>query len=316
MKKNLLSIITFSAIVLVLTACKKDEPGPQPIPIQPGNYEVYDFFEDHGVPVQTFSVKADEQTTITTTAGAKIYFSPNIFQTITGTIVTGYVDVTVREIYNKKDMLLSNAPTTSGGELLGSKGELFIHVSQNGEELFPRWQYGLQIPTTDTQGYMPLFNGVLNSPTGNPSDPMVLDWVQDTSMFYAAPITPNVYYYSGYPSQFNWINCDYFYSDPNPKDTLTAILPDTYNESNTVVFLSLDTKNTIGSMYNDWAGGNTFKFNRIPIGTQVHVISISESDGKMYFDVKAVTISANSTINLIPQEIAEDQIEVQLNNLP
>ncbi|UPT65862.1 MAG: hypothetical protein M0D57_15285 [Sphingobacteriales bacterium JAD_PAG50586_3] len=314
--KKLLLFIPVLTLAIFYSACKKDSPGPQQIPLQPGNYEIYSYFLNQAVPTQTFSVKADEQTTITTTAGAEVTFWPNSFKMANNTIVSGYVDISLKEIYTKKDMILNNATTTSGGNILVSKGEMYLLVTQNGQELFPTQQYKVKLPSSGIQNYIPVFTGTVTNPNPNNTAINYLNWIQDTTNFYKYVVNGDTSYI-GYPDDFNWINCDYFYNNTDPKDSISAVLPSSFDETNTKVFISIDSEEAVGNVFNIHPGSNKYRFNSIPIGTNVHMTSFSVSNGKLYFGLGAGTVgTGGTTLNLVPQEVDPATIENLLNNLP
>jgi len=90
---------------------------------------------NYGPEVQTQTVNSDRPFTFTTAQGNEINFSSNSFVDVSGNPITGNVDISVTEITNVSDMILSGMMTNSNQGPLSSQGEFEITVSQNGEEL-------------------------------------------------------------------------------------------------------------------------------------------------------------------------------------
>jgi hypothetical protein len=274
------------------------------------------FFVQNSVASQNFTVNANQYQTIYGASGAEIFIPANSFRTSANILVTGNIDVELKEVYSKKDMILTGITTVSNGQLLVSGGEFFIKATQNGQVLklsgsdivyakipagvnssFQMQEfYAESISISDTTKDWSISNDSTN-----------ITVVQDT----VSGAFSN-YYYFGIDSM-NWINCDYFWNDPAPKTNVKVTLDQKFTPSNCIVFLSVNGVNSIASLY--WFNG-VYQISNIPTGKAVSFIAISEIDGQYYsaFLSTTITTNHNETLNLTPTTLNE--IKNQLSILP
>lgn len=122
------------AIALLATACRK----PDPISVGKLNKDqvsIEELLKDYAPSPQTKSFNSEEVIRFTTDAGNKIKFPANSFLDASGNQVTGNVDISVTEITNISDMVLSGMMTNSDQGPLSSQGEFNVLASQNGQSL-------------------------------------------------------------------------------------------------------------------------------------------------------------------------------------
>jgi len=103
---------------------------------------------------------------ITASKGTRFYFPGNSFVDNLGNVVNGQVDIEIKEIFSKGDMILSNKFPIGEYGLLKSGGQLYISVKQNGAKLqFGNGNYAMvDVQITDTIQWMGLFNGNTGDP--------------------------------------------------------------------------------------------------------------------------------------------------------
>ena len=93
-------------------------------------------------------------------------------------------------------------------------------------------------------------------------------------------------------SSIGWINCDYFYGTGDPLTGVQVELPDTFNGSNSAVFIYYSNLNSVASLWDsDEDGvfdlGSTYA---TPIGQNISFVVISEINGSFYFTIVNATI--------------------------
>jgi len=283
--KRTIKMIFIGAIALALGffgGCKKDSSST----VQ----TLKGFFNETGVPVQTFTINAG---TFQKVVGAKrtiIYFNPNSLLDGNGNPVTGSVQVTLKEIYTKGDMILSNATTTSNGVLLQSGGEIFLSASKNGQQLNinPAQPLTLLFPQDSSQSDMQLFTGAFEE-NNNVAADSTLNWdptgdtatvvIDTTGGFYAT-------YFSFPLDNFGWSNCDRFWNLSGGTDPQVK-LPTDFDQSNTVVYMVFDAERAAAQA--DMFSNGIFRFHageHTPIGLQVTIIAIAKKDDQYYYAVK------------------------------
>ncbi|BAV09549.1 hypothetical protein SAMN05421788_101987 [Filimonas lacunae] len=305
--KNFLTAI---AICSIAAACKKNNDLPASTPLKAD-----DFLAKYTVPTQSFTGNATTGFTITGAKGTKVTFKPGAFIDGFGNVVSGNVTVTLKEILSKKDVLLSGVMTESNGQLLESGGEFLLQAKQGDNVLGVNRQADsaamVEVPKVLNNKDMGLFvqekrEGGVNGqqPQGNP-----LTWV-------AAPYAPfgngpNSYSFS-LPG-FTWVNCDRFYSDPNPKTTIRAT--PVFQDDSTVtdlqvmlVFKNIATVITLPYSY------SLQKFesyqNSLPIGlTADLVIMGKDSNGYIQFGTQTITITANMDIQAAIHRADQSEVD-------
>ncbi len=130
MKKQIFSGL---AIALLFFSCKK----PDPIYVDASNniITLSDELKAFAPEAQTATVSSDNVISFTTEAGNIITFPANAFVDKQGNPITGNVELSITEITNISDMILSGMMTNSNQGPLSSQGEFNVKVTQNGEEL-------------------------------------------------------------------------------------------------------------------------------------------------------------------------------------
>jgi hypothetical protein len=308
--------------LIALTACKKETPKTVDV-IQPGtsnpvlatNAELKAFYANNlNAATQSFVIDAAAPNLITGSKGTKLQFSPNSFETMSGQSVTGNVTITMVEIFSKADMIMMNKPTMgklpSGGlGALISGGEMKITASQNGQtlRLKPGFNYDLQVPAAGgVDPNMGLFYGE------NGNDTLV--WTAADSAIFTGQ--GNTYF--TFPDSLNWINCDYFNSNPNPKTVVQVQVPAGFNGTNCSVFISFDGLNSLTAFYN-YSNGvfTTFPSYQLPTTLPVHFIVMAIINGNPHVAIVPSTI-VNNHLEVIPAltQMTPAQLATALANLP
>lgn len=317
--KHLLKVIFLSAwtglCVFFMFSCEKKNDPPAP---SPNSQSINQFFSENKKQGEFFTVDATTTTTVTGAQGTEITIPANSFVTANGTLVTGNVTIELIEIFDKSDMILSNRPTVSNGQILVSAGEIYINATQNGNDLEIGDNKLITIETpADTIDYsMTLFTGADSSGQFNWTPVVVNDTTnpiqQDTGTsspwFYCNPTFPYNYIYG--INQLGWINCDYFWYDSNPSTTVTVNFTNHISEE-IAVYLVFKNINSAMRVYN-WSGN--FSQGNIPAGSQITVVAVSLKDGKMYLSKQDITVTTNHIVSLTFSEVSQAQLESELNS--
>lgn len=119
------------------------------------------FYSQFDKPTQTFTLKPNEDKTITCKEGTNITIKSNSFVTESGKSVKGDIKLKVKEYYKTSDMLLANLTTTSNNEILETGGMLHIEAFSAGEKCQLRQgsKIELSFPTKNKKDDMQLFSG-------------------------------------------------------------------------------------------------------------------------------------------------------------
>ncbi len=119
---------------------------------------------------QHFHLTASTGANITGKQGTIVKFAPNAFTKPNGDLVTGTVNITLIELYDRASMLLAKKPTNgkmSDGSIstLVSGGEFYINATQDGVQLNLKSGFTIVAPTENTgeiDQEMNLFDGEIN----------------------------------------------------------------------------------------------------------------------------------------------------------
>lgn len=312
LKRACIAILLF--VIAVTSACKKEAD------VVTQTSSINALFKTEKAPVQHFSVNAGASQQIIGNKGVVVKFQPNSFKRRNGAILTsGVVNIQLTEMLSVKDMVMSNATTTSNGQLLQSGGQILLKAFYQGEELLVNKAEPISVsfPTAIGASPMMLFYGAPEALPGSAVTDTIIDWdpVDSTT------VTPTVdssstggtiVFYSFTVDSFTYINCDYFYGS----GTLTpfeAEVPDTtYNDSNTAVFLIFPSINSVTRIYNYTSTDpNVFMTGpgyQIPVGITVKVAAISDRGGGVFHSsIQTVTVTAGMRVNLVfsPTTVAD-----------
>lgn len=346
MKQSFLKIGSIALMSLsIFTSCRKERTD-----IKTSNdlEKVKAFFEANAPKYESFTIDASAGGTITTSKGTKINFPAGIFKNGAGQIVTGNVTVEVKDILQASDMLLGNRPTAAGGGILESFGEMTVKASQNGQALqlrndsarvrvplapkpaagqqlrdIPMWR-GDSAVSFSINGHDHENTSVTLTQTGY--IPRGIDWIQNGNF-----ATNN----NDGTSSFNldslnrWTNCDALMSDPRPKTTVLGYFTNQWNPATStsfmggepsMLFFKVKQKNTMVKLYNKIVNAPVGKEgllsyqNSFPIGIEGTFLAITFKDGKVYAEMKDVTVGAPASgktyfpVSFSLNEVSEAQL--------
>jgi hypothetical protein len=314
MKSTLLSAAILATAIVSVTACKKDKSTP--------NYaKADDFLASHAIKVQSFTGNAGTGFSIIGEKGTKVTFTPNAFVDGNGNAVSGNVTVTLKEVLSKKDVLFSGVMTESNGQLLESGGEILVKAQKDGADLRlnPALQNDgarVEIPKVMNDKDMGLFvqdkRQQGGATGGNQQQQSPFTW--NPAPYYPFGNGPNSYTFS-LPS-FTWVNCDRFYSDPNPKTTITALpaFQDNNQVSDLQVMLVFKNIATVVTLPFDYTAAKFQSYqNSLPIGLQADLIILGkDSDGFIQFGTQSITIGAGMHIDAPVHKATQAEIDAFL----
>lgn len=336
MKTSKILALSLLGITLLTSSCKKDKTTT---PIDNGGSPTTTINTDNrqqliknlSSQLEIYTIDATIGGTFYGSKGTKIQISPAAFVNANNQVVTGSVTIKMKEALTKKDMILNNAAPMSNGKPLVSGGEIYFSAWQNGQPLKKNPSINginVNIPISGTPDYqMGLFyaQGDDDLSTDN------LNWTTASDTVSVVPDTSSVSnggvplsYYNYYPdslmtNSMNWANCDYFWNDPNPKTTITFNLNEQFDNSNTVLYLSLNGANVLFNIYSttNFALTQNFEANNIPINKNFTLIAISYNNGNYYYHSMPVASSLNLNVSVPPLSISSiSQINNNLTLLP
>ncbi|PJJ59558.1 hypothetical protein [Hymenobacter chitinivorans] len=323
---NKFLLFALGALLLALPACQFDsgvvicEDGKTPGPVVTLPPTISALTAQLGAPVQTLTYDPSRVNSFTSLKGTRITIPANAF-TKYGQPVTAPLELAFREVFSRADMVLSNMPTIAGGQLLESAGEVYLRAAKDtAVRMTPGAKLVLQVPTpaTASRDSMSLFVGgwgggttstcfewTLNRDTGASSRPLNggnSNLVTVSSTLYNAGL--------------NWLNCDKFYTNPNPTTTVKVTVPGLNIDpaTNTMVFAVFRTINGAVRICN-FKGPNDFEMPGIPQTMPLSIVVIRTVDSKLYYGRQDATVQAGLVITPVLQETTAAALVDALNQL-
>lgn len=347
-----------AAFALILSAafvaCKKEERKAYVIP-HVFEQKTKAFFDTHAPQYENFTVDASTGGLITTGKGTKINFPPNAFKKANGQLVSGNVNVGVKDIFKVSDMLLGNRPTNSGGNMLISFGELTVKAIQGADELQLNAPAQVQVPAAPKPAANGQFLREIPMWSGDSAVTYTLNGTDEENN--AITLTQTGYVPRGIDwsttgaaainnmngtSSFNldslgvWRNCDALMNDPRPKTTVLGYFSNIWNPATStsymggepsMLFFKVKQENTLVKLYNkitttvSGKNGLLSYQNSFPIGMEGTFLAITFSNNKIYAEMKDVTIGAPASgktyypVTFVLTEVTESQLLSMIQQL-
>ena len=255
---------------------------------------------------QTFSVRAGKDTVIAGAEGTSVHFYTNSFKDAGGNIITsGSVSVQLVEMYKPGEMIANGATTcTADGLPLQSGGQINITATMNGQQVYAN-NYGLGFKqTAPSTAPMQLFLGGTgiagSSPQWTMSDTSRGGVVANGTNSDTTMTNPHasLMYIFDTCSTFNFVNCDHFMGSSYTLTDVTVTMQDnTYNGSNTTIYLVLPSVNCVMQGSGNNTDG-TFTVRNVPVGLNYKVVALSAKTGSFYFGLSSGTVATASGVTM------------------
>ena len=317
-KKQLLAPLLLLALVIGLYGCGKDDAS---LGSSSQIFTLKSLFANLASTPQTFMVTAGQTQTITGTSGTKITFRPQSFKNGSGGIITsGTIKIELVELYKPSEMIANRVNTVTADQLLTSGGSVNIRATQNGSEVLAT-SYAISFKQPgNSDNPMALFRGA----PASVEDPTII-WGSDTSGTVPRTIkdtaSENLFFYAfDSCTSFNWINCDYFYTNPNPKTDISVVADSTFKTTNTQIFLVFPAINSVACLRSYNTTTHTFSLGLpgyfIPVGSNIHLVIISAKNNTYYMEVqKDLTVTNGMSVNYTPSVQTQASVRDALLNL-
>lgn len=312
MKRYASLICMALAAITVLSSCSKDDSNQAPDFSQ----ELQSMLDSLKLPMENITVNAGTPGTVTGSQGTYLSFDANSFKDVNGNIInSGTINIRLRELYTLGQMVVNNTNTyTQNGTWLTSAGQVQIIATQNNNNVYAnRYQLGFRQPAASNQP-MGLFYGSVVNESNNAviwGNEMV-DSIDKTNFHNNAD-----YYLFDSVTAFDWINCDYWGNNDNPRTDIKVTLPDQFTPENTLIAAVIPSLNVIAGFSVYHSGNNYFSLsNYIPVGLDVKIVVLSSMNNTHYATVSALTtLTEDASFSLTPQEATISQISNLLSTL-
>lgn len=275
-----------------------------------------DFFSEHCVKTQFYTIDAAKRTTIVGEGGTRLVFSPFSLATQLDQPVEGEVEIFLEEIFHKRDMLLCNCMATSENRLLECGGYILLEAYQNGERLVLKTPIEVEMPVQSS-----LFNPLavkLFKETHSTMVPFsrekILDWQEDKDQLVSIKKAGNKKFFQFTIPNFNRIGCYYFYSQKKVQGAMLSArcLPPTQEWDDQAAFLVFKNINAVARMYQN---GTRFTAINIPFNLSATIVFIGLQQGEMYLCTHSIEETHSQLITLQAERMHKDQLLNVLLNL-
>ncbi|RSK34027.1 hypothetical protein [Hymenobacter metallilatus] len=308
---------------LLFSACQVDsgviicEDGTTPNPPGPVPATIKEVLTQLGPPVQKFMYDPTRTNTFAGQKGTVFTITPHAFLK-NGQPVTGPVELAVREVFSRADMVLSNMPTISNGTVLQSAGEVYLRAAQDSSiQLSANAIVRIQTqnpPGVSANDTMRLFV----APVAPVAQTSCFNWMLNTDPASSISPTPTGHIITVssllYNAGIGWFNCDRFYYTPTLPLTITVPGTNISPMQNTMVFAVFRSFNGTLSMC-DFTAPNIFRASRAPQGATVSVVVIRTENGKLYYGRKDGVVQASADLSPTLQETTPADLVASLNTL-
>ena len=311
MKRILRTGIAIMAMMgLATVGCNKNEVNPI---IKDG--ATLEFFRlKHEAPIQKFTKNVDSPFEIKGEGGVIVTFPLESLLDKNDQAVHGSVNITLIEIFNKKDVLMSGIDTESYGQLLETGGQIFIEAEQNGQKLKlnPNKNVDVLFPKdpNQTPDNMILF-------VARPSDVNDANSQPTWAVLNQKGLTNNTEHYKFRLPELSWINIDRFINDGKPKTDISVVLDGSQASGNVYVEVWVIFKN-IKSAFKlpglTTVGGNYA--NLLPLGEDIKLAVVAANNhGQMYLDSRDLTTEDNKTYTMTPSPVTQAELDAFIDSL-
>ncbi|MDF7810872.1 hypothetical protein [Hymenobacter sp. YC55] len=330
MKSYALSLL--AAALLLLGSCKKEADVIDCI--EPSVSALATLIAKHEVPVQQFSILPGTSSNIKTAAGYQIYVPADLVRIDGGRLSTSPVQVQVREITNRGEMIFTHTPTASGRRLLESGGMFNITFKQDNQPLQLSSNSSLIVLTTaprnlSTSEGMRLFMAQpdsVNSQQVGSWTSLPVQAQDTTTRIFTQTTTPGtpasgswvrlsfgVYNYN--LQGLNWINCDRFVTATPTTVVRVTIDKPAVNNSNTRTFLVFNTLNSVLMPNLNYVSGDVFHEYGVPVGYSITAVVLHHDGNQLYFGKQTATIAANQQFRPTLRAITEEELVSEIEAL-
>lgn len=321
----LINMLVPSLLFMCMTGCDEEEAA---IPDSPKpNAEALQTWFETSVENQTqhFTINAALGGNITGDHGTIIQFAPNAFTALNGDAITGNVDISLIEVYDRASMLLTKKPTNGKKDdgsisTLISGGEFYVNATKDSTQLKLKAGFTIVAPTENTGEIdqdMRKFDGEIIC-EGNDCN---LIWEEDADReieigeFQGTGGFKTAYYV--FQSKFGWTNIDRWYNDPRPKTTIFVDVPDGFDNTNCMIYIAYDNEPTALASFDRYDKDKklfTEHYGLIPVGLKVHFILVSIIEDEISYAIQPATITENhieviADVNSVTEEELIDLID-------
>jgi len=291
----------------------------------------------YAAPVQKFTVNIGPRISFVRTSSGSIIYVPNgLVRMDRQPLSSSPIEVLVREVTKRSEMIFTNTPTISNGQLLESAGMFNVAFQQDGQKLrlgTSSLTVTTTIPTAlSTTNNMQLFLGLpdsanptqvgswglINTQTAQDSSritPLLASNIPNSKVIgFQMNLTPTIYNIN--LGSLNWINCDRFVTG-STTTVRVNVAKSVVNNTNTRVLLVFNTLTSVltASLANPEGGIGGFATANMPTGYLITAVVLHQDGNQLYFGKETATIAANQQFTPTLRAVTEAELVAEINAL-
>jgi len=264
---------------------------------------------------QSFSIDANRMTTLVSQASTRFTFYPGGFQRLTGAEVTGEVQVQIKEVFRKSDMILTDLMTTSEDRLLESAGHFHIQASQEGIPLQLAIPIAVEMPLSAqvanplaTRLFTGLFSNMFNATSNK-----LFDWRLLVNKSLKVRKIAGKKYYHFYITDLKWFSCSHLHTRRALRTMVSArcvsAIEDFEEQAAFIVFKNI---NSVARMYPNI---NRFTALHIPVNQAATIILIGFRQGEWFYGAHSMEKTSSQLVSVKVEPVIESQLIEYLRRL-
>lgn len=273
------------------------------------------FFAEKEDKVRIHSIDSSRVTTIVGRKGTRFIFQPASFCDMLGNPVKGEVQIHLREVFQKGEMVLSNRMATSEDRLLESAGQFFLYATQDLQTLELCAPIAVEIPVHEgltNPVAVRLFAGSSSSILPFNSQP-IFDWKLIADKPLKIRKIAGKKYFHFELDTFNWYGCQYFFAKKSARTMVSArCVTDVESFDDQAAFLVFKDIHSVARMY---LNGNRFTAFNIPVNLSANALIIALKDKQLYFGARLIEQISSQSVPVKLEPISEEQLLETLRNL-
>lgn len=293
-----LALTTIIAFGIVNISCSKERLEDD-TPELNSYTQTTSYMNDKAQDEQVYTVDSNGTGPITGLQGTQMWPHKEIFMYPNGNDVHYPFEIRIIEIYKPIDMVYSQMPTVSDGNLLTTAGEVRVKAYKDGTELVlrPGKFLVLDFPTTTQNSNMRVYYGQENG--------SIINWVDPNDSIQNMD-TASAHYYRVFTHRMNWINCDFFssYTGSMANFSFTSTTEDINGLGK---FIYFNNRKSMMQIYSSTSVD-------VPVGEDVKIILFGKNaSNELYYYYNDTIVNPTNNYNITLTQTTEAQLDSLLN---
>lgn len=240
------------------------------------------FLIQQHAPAQSFRIHTAYRSTLQSSQGTLITIYPQSFMDASGQVVTGEIDIQIKEVKERREMIFSNVVPTCEDRILPMNNQIWLNAVRKRAplQLIRPVEIAMEVPGLKyKKNDLHLFRASISSTQAFQAEKN-FDWKLAPETAIRVEKRNKKQYFLFESSQLGWMNCNYLLSESGSKTMLTAKLDAPVEHFEDLVgFLALEGTQGLVRMY---PGLHALTAINIPQKLSAKVLAIGFSENQFY----------------------------------